>query len=181
MTLEDLTDLSVGDDALNLDDGFMPKKGKQRQESQDVVPYNPFMVRPNMTWDDRTMDRMLTIKRPIVESGEMWITESGFAETLSLLPLNHSEQKMFWRKFKKIQMLASGECNKKVIDSRQERLMMELVSQKSRLDVSASGNLNEREMWVTTRQQLEQSLKTPPPTQQKGFFSSVVGGLTGRK
>jgi len=181
MTLDDLTDTSVGDGALDLDEGFMPSKGRQRQESQEVVPYSPFMVRPNMTWDDRTMDRMLTIKRPVVESGEMWITEAGFAETLSLLPLNHSEQKMFWRKFKKIQMLASGECNKKVIDSRQERLMMELISQKSRLDVSANGNLNEREMWVTTRQQLEQSLKTAPPQQSKGFFSSVVGGLTGRK
>ena len=78
-------------------------------------------------------------------------------------------------------MQQTGECNKKMVDSRQERLMLELVSQKSRIDVSPNGNLNEREMWVTTRQQLEQSLKTPPPSQPKGFFGSLVGGLTGKR
>ena len=139
------------------------------------------MVRPNQTWDDRAIDRFLTIKRPQTCSGELWITEAGFAETLSLLPLNKSEQKAYWRKFRKIQMQQTGECNKKMVDSRQERLMLELVSQKSRIDVSPNGNLNEREMWVTTRQQLEQSLKTPPPSQPKGFFGSLVGGLTGKR
>lgn len=179
MTLDDLTDMSMdsaGSSSLGID---VPREKKD--QSMDMMPYNPFMVRPNMTWDDRTMDRMLTIKRPVVKSGELWLTDANFAETLSLLPLNKAEQKAYWRKFRKIQMQHTGELNNKSVDSRQERLMMELVSQKSRLDVSAAGNLNEREMWVTTRQQLEQSLKTPPPSQPKGFFGSIVGGLTGKK
>jgi hypothetical protein len=78
-------------------------------------------------------------------------------------------------------MQHTGELNKKITDSRQERLMIELISQKSRLDVSTSGNLNEREMWVTTRQQMEQSLRTPPPSQPKGFFGSLISGLTGKR
>ena len=180
LTLDDLTDIDRIDGAeeSSLGIGRQSERGGQ---SQDMMPYNPFMVRPNMTWDDRTMDRMLTIKRPVVASGELWLTEANFAETLSLLPLNKAEQTAYWRKFRKIQMTRSGECNKKIVDSRQERLMVELVSQKSRLDVSVNGNLNEREMWVTTRQQLEQSLRTPPPSQPKGFFGSLVGGLTGKK
>jgi hypothetical protein len=76
-------------------------------------------------------------------------------------------------------MLAAGECNKKIVDTKQERLMMELVSQKSRLDVVPAGNLNEREAWITTRQQVEQTMKVPQ-VQQRGFFSSVFGGVTGR-
>ena len=179
MTLDDLTDIDrisgAEESSLGID------RPDERRESQEMMPYNPFMVRPNMTWDDRTMDRMLTIKRPVAKSGQLWLTEANFAETLSLLPLNKPEQKAYWRKFRKIQMQHTGELNGKVVDSRQERLMMELVSQKSRLDVSANGNLNEREMWVTTRQQLEQSLRTPPPSQPKGFFGSLVGGLTGKK
>ena len=180
MTLDDLTDLAVGDDRIDLDID-LPAKQRSGQQSQEMMQYNPFMVRPNMTWDDRTMDRMLTIKRPQVASGELWLTEANFAETLSLLPLNKEEQRAYWRKFRKIQMQHTGELNKKITDSRQERLMMELISQKSRLDVSTSGNLNEREMWVTTRQQMEQSLRTPPPSQPKGFFGSLISGLTGKR
>lgn len=177
MTLEDLTDISVGDGPMDLDVD-LPKPRKE--PSYEMTPYNPFITKPNMTWDDRTMDRMLTIKRPVTKSGEMWITEAGFAETLSLLPLNKIEQQRYWRKFRKIQMVQSGELNAKIVDSRQERLLVELVSQKSRLDVAANGNLNEREMWVTTRQQMEQTLRTPPPSSPKGFFGSVISGLTGR-
>jgi hypothetical protein len=123
---------------------------------------------------------MLTVKRPKVPSGTIWITEAGFAETLSLLPLNRMEQKAFWRKFRKIQMVATGELNKKIVDSRQDRLLVELVSQKSRLDVAANGNMNEREMWITNKNLIEQTLKTPPPQQAKGFVASVAGALTGR-
>ena len=179
MTLDDLTDLTIGDDKVDLD--IEVPKHKQQRESQEISPYNPFMVRPNQTWDDRAIDRFLTIKRPDYPSGELWVTEAGFAETLSLLPLNKEEQRAYWRKFRKIQMQHTGELNKKITDSRQERLMMELISQKSRLDVSTSGNLNEREMWVTTRQQMEQSLRTPPPSQPKGFFGSLISGLTGKR
>lgn len=179
MTLEDLAELAAaGDDRF---DFALPPGHKQQQDPQyDMQQYNPFISRPNMTWDDRTMDRMLTIKRPYAESGEIWITEAGFAETLSLLPLNKIEQNKFWKKFRKIQMLASGECNKKIVDSKQERLMMELVSQKSRLDVSINGNLNERQSWITNRQLVEQTLKTPPPSQPKGFFGSIVSSLSGK-
>ena len=177
MTLDDLLDLSVGDDRIDID---ISKPRRQEDPSYEMTPYNPMMSRPMQTWDDRTMDRMLTIKRPIAISGEMWITESGFAETLSLLPLNKMEQRMFWRKFRRIQMLASGELNKRIMDSRQERLALELISQKSRLDVVEGGNLNERLAWITNKQMIEQTLRTPPPQRAKGFIGSVVDGLTGR-
>ena len=177
MTLDDLLDLSVGDDRIDID---ISKPRRQEDPSYEMAPYNPMMSRPMQTWDDRTMDRMLTIKRPIAISGEMWITESGFAETLSLLPLNKMEQRMFWRKFRRIQMLASGELNKRIMDSRQERLALELISQKSRLDVVEGGNLNERLAWITNKQMIEQTLRTPPPQRAKGFIGSVVDGLTGR-
>ena len=178
MTLEDLTDISIGDDRVpvNVD---VPKK--QKEQSYEMTPYNPFVSRPNQSWDDRAMERMLRIKRPPPQQqGEIWFDDPDFAETFSLLPLNKPEQGRIWRKVRKIQMQASGELNKKMVESRQQRLMVELVSQKSRLDVSPNGNLNEREMWVTTRQQLEQTLKTPAPSQPRGFFGTLIGGLTGK-
>ena len=173
MTLDDLTNVSIGDDQMDL--GVDMPRG-QKDQGMEMTPYNPFVSRPMQTWDDRCIDRMLTIKRPVVESGEIWITESGFAETLSLIPLNKIEQRMFWKKFRRIQMIASGELNKRVVDSRQERLMAELVTQKSRKDVIEGGNPNEREMWVINKQVIEQTLRTPGPTQPKGFFASILGG-----
>jgi len=59
--------------------------------------------------------------------------------------------------------------------------MMELISQKSRKDVIEGGNLNERESWITTRQQVEQTLRTPPMGKNKGFFGSVADGLFGSR
>ena len=180
MTLEDLTNLSVGDGHIDPDPHF---RGQQQQQSMEMQAYNPFAVRSGMsgTWDAMCMERMLTIKKPVSVPGEIWITESGFAETLSLLPLNKPEQRQFWKKFRRIQMLASGELNKNVVASRQDRLMMELVSQKSRKDVIEGGNLNERESWITTRQQVEQTLRTPPMGKNKGFFGSVADGLFGSR
>ena len=178
MTLDDLTNIAAGDGQIEY---MGPEQQKQRQDdSMGMVPYNPFAIKPNSTWDAQCMDRMLTIKRPVVPSGTIWITEGGFAETLSLLPLNKQEQKAFWRKFRKIQMVATGELNSKIVDSRQERLLMELVSQKSRKDIIEGGNPNEREMWIINKQVIEQTLRTPPPTQPKGFFGSVIQGLSGR-
>lgn len=181
MTLEDLIDTGLGDDQIHVDVRRPPALPAQGQDQYEMQPYNPFSRVPYQTWDDRTMDRMITIKRPKgVKSGELWITESGFAEVLSLLPLNKKEQKEYWRKFRKIQMIYTGELSAKMVDSRQERLCMELVSQKSRLDVAANGNLNEREMWITNRNLIEQTLRTPPPQQPKGFVGSVLSGITGR-
>ena len=173
MTLDDLTNLSAGDGQLDLD---LPQQKQPKDPQYEMSQYNPFAVRPNQTWDDRTIDRMLTVKRPTVPSGTIWITDAGFAEVLSLLPLNKSEQVRFWRKFRKIQMVATGELNNKIVDSRQDRLLVELVSQKSRLDVAANGNMNEREMWITNKQLVEQTLKTPSPQPAKGFISSVLSG-----
>ena len=173
MTLDDLTNIGIGDDQMDMSVDIPREKQHQVPE---ITPYNPFISRPSQTWDDRCIDRMLTIKRPIVPSGEIWITESGFAETLSLIALNRPEQRLFWKKFRRIQMIASGELNKQIVDSRQERLMAELVSQKSRKDVIEGGNPNEREMWVINKQVIEQTLRTPGPTQPKGFFSSILGG-----
>lgn len=178
MTLEDLTNIHAGDGPLDL--SIDAPRDNQRQPRYDIAPYNPFMQKPLSSWDAQCMDRMLTIKRPKSLSGQIWITDSGFAEVLELLPLNKPDQQKFWRKFRKIQMLATGELNRKIVDSRQERLLIELVSQKSRLDVAANGNLNEREQWVTNRQVIEQTLKTPQMVQRKGFFQSVADGLAGR-
>jgi hypothetical protein len=178
VTLDDLTNIRAGDRPVDFSVDI-PREDEQAMQ-YGMTPYNPFQSQKLQTWDAQCMDRMLTIKRPKVPSGTIWITEASFAETLSLLPLNKIEQARFWRKFRKIQMLASGECNKKIVDTKQERLMEELISQKSRLDVSPNGNLNEREMWVTTRQQIEQTMKVPQTSQQRGFFSSVLGGITGR-
>ena len=173
MTLEDLMDVTAGDSPLDLD---IHEPRQKKQKEFEMTPYNPFISRPSQQWDDRIIDRMLTIKREDVPSGTIWITEAGFAETLSLLPLNKQEQMRFWKKFRKIQMVASGELNNKIVDSRQDRLMIELVSQKSRLDVAANGNMNERKMWVTNKQLVEQTLRSPPPQQQKGFMTSLLGG-----
>ena len=180
MSLDDLLDLSLGDDRVEVDIS-MPQNKPEREPRMEMQQYNPFQTHPMQTWDAITMDRMITIKRPKVQSGTIWITEEGFAETLSLMPLNKAEQHMYWKKFKRIQMLANGELNKKIVDSRQERLMMELVSQKSRLDVAEGGNVNERGMWITNRQQVEQTLRQIAPARQKGFVETVVDGLSGRR
>jgi hypothetical protein len=177
LTLEDLNDISAGDDRIESD---LPMPHNSPQEQQMAMQqYNPFAPRQNSSWDAICMDRMLSIKRPATVSGEIWITEAGFAETLSLLPLNKAEQRKFWKKFRLIQMIAPGELSRKIVDSRQERLMMELVSQKSRLDAVEGGNINERGMWITSRQLVEQTLRTPSPQKPKGFIESVLSG-TGR-
>ena len=175
MTLDDLTNIAAGDDRIDYVGVDQPRQ--QGNPGMDMMPYSPFAMRPNQTWDAQTMDRMLTIKRPGgIKSGQIWITEAGFAETLALLPLNFKEQRLYWKKFRRIQMISSGELNAHVVDSRQERLMMELVSQKSRLDVAEGGNMNERLTWVTNKQIIEQKLQTQGPAQPKGFFSSILGG-----
>lgn len=157
------------------------QRGRNPQEQQmQMQGYNPFAPRMNSSWDAICMDRMLTIKRPVAIPGEIWITEAGFAEVLSLLPLNKNEQRKFWKKFRLIQMIASGELSKKIVDSKQERLMMELVSQKSRLDAVEGGNINERGMWITNRQLVEQTLRTAPSQQSKGFIASIADGLSRR-
>jgi hypothetical protein len=180
MTLEDLTDVSVGDGPIDTSIN-MPRE-KRQEDYNEVTPYNPFVTRPSQTWDDRTMDRMITIKRPAVTvSGELWITDRGFAETLSLMPLSRVDQHMYWKKFKRIQMMQTGELNKRMVDSRQERLMMELVSQKSRLDAVEGGNVNERGAWITNRQLIEQTLRQSLPSRPKGFVESIIDGVSGRK
>ena len=92
MSLEDLTDVTAGDGPIDIDSYLEPlgdnkpqrkeRRGEQ-QQSQDMAQYSPFMVRPNMTWDDRTMDRMITIKRPDTEDGIIWVTDADFAAALS--------------------------------------------------------------------------------------------------
>lgn len=180
MTLDDLTELGVGDDQIPVDIRRPPDPRNTPDGQQyEMTPYNPFQRNQLQTWDAITMDRMLTIKRPKAKSGEIWISESGFAEVLSLLPLNRVEQKLFWRKYRKIQMIQTGELSAHLVDSRQERLLVELVSQKSRLDVIENGNLNEREMWITNRTLVEQTLRTPSPQQPKGFIGTIASGLLG--
>lgn len=183
MTLDDLIDVTVGDDQIQTDISLPRKRQQPKEESYEMTPYNPFAMRSagGGGWDAMCMERMLTIKRPDSIPGTIWITEAGFAETLSLLPLNKVEQHNFWKKFRRIQMLSTGELNKHIIDSRQERLMMELVSQKSRLDVIEGGNVNERGQWNTTNTYVEQTLRQPAPQRPKGFIASVADGLTGRQ
>jgi hypothetical protein len=179
MTLEDLTDVTVGDGPVDTSVN-MPKEKKQ-DEYNEITPYNPFLSRPMQTWDDRAMDRMITIRRPKETTpGEIWITERGFAETLALMPLNKSDQHMFWKKFKRLQWLQTGELNARVVDSRQERLMFELVSQKSRLDAVEGGNINERGMWITNRNLIEQTLRQSLPSRPKGFIESIAEGIAGK-
>ena len=180
MTLDDLTDFSNIDDRYDQD---YPQQGSQRNPqdpNMQMQAYNPFAPRMNSSWDAQCMDRMLTIKRKPAPSGTIWITEAGLAEILSLMPLNKNEQRKFWKKFRLIQMIASGELSKKIVDSRQERLLMELVSQKSRLDAVEGGNINERGMWITNRQLVEQTLKTPSQQHSKGFIATLADGLSGR-
>jgi hypothetical protein len=155
----------------------MPRNNASPQEQQmQMQNYNPFGPKQNTSWDAICMDRMLSIKRPAVEPGIIWITDKDFAETLSLLPLNKSEQRKFWKKFRLIQMIAPGELSRKIVVSRQERLAMELISQKSRLDAVEGGNINERGWWGTSVQKVDQTLRTPSPTRPKGFVESLLSG-----
>ena len=186
MTLADikrLTNVKAGDRVGNVD---LTLPQQQTQDpyagSAMMMPsYNPFSSGMPKSWDAICMDRMVTIHRPKgIKKGLIWLTESDFAETLSLLPLNRVEQRHLIRKFRKAMMTASGELSKEEVYQRQELLFAEIVSQKSRLDVVPGGNLNERLSWITSTQQFETIIKGPPPVQSKGFFSSVASNLTGR-
>jgi hypothetical protein len=177
MTLEDLTDLSVGDGPIDLDP---PKQRRDKEtrfqpSSNEMVQYNPFITRPNMTWDDRTMDRMITIKKPRdIEPGEIWLTDGDFAETMSLTHINKAEQMAFLKKFKRTQLM-TGELSHKIRQSRQDFLMVELLTQKSRPDVVEGGNMTERDAWVTTKQEFTQGMHYPPQVdRKKGFFGSLM-------
>lgn len=181
MSLANLTNMRAGDRPMNVDMTLPPQQADPYAGAGMMMPaYNPFSQGGPKSWDAICMDRMITIHRPKnVEKGLIWITDAQFAETLSLLPLNKSEQRHYWRKFRKAMMASSGELSKEEAAQRQELLFIELISQKSRLDVMPGGNLNEREQWNTTTQRVESVLKTPPPAQGRGFFSSVLGGLNG--
>lgn len=178
MTLEDLTDLTVGDGPLDLD---LPKQrhdSETRFQSQnELAQYNPFITRPNMTWDDRTMDRMITIKKPKdIEPGVIWLTDGAFAETMSLLHISKSEQRVFMKQFQRIQALGSGELSRKIVAARQDRLMVMLLTQKSRPDVIEGGNMTERDSWVTSVQKYDQGMHYPPQVdRKKGFFGTILG------
>ena len=178
MTLRDLTNLHAGDAPPNVDLSVPAQQPMDPYAGAMMVPqYNPFAQGAMKSWDAQCMDRMITIHRPKgVEKGMIWVTEAEFAETLSLLPLNKSEQQHYLRKFRKAMMCASGELSKEEVYQRQELLFVELVSQKSRKDVMPNGNLNEREHWTTTTQRYETELKAPVPAQSRGFFSSIFGG-----
>jgi hypothetical protein len=96
------------------------------------------------------------------------------------MPLSKADQHMFWKKFKRLQWIQTGELNKRVVDSRQERLMFELVSQKSRLDAVEGGNINERGHWITNRNLIEQTLRQSLPSRPKGFIESIADGISGK-
>jgi hypothetical protein len=59
--------------------------------------------------------------------------------------------------------------------------MMELVSQKSRLDAVEGGNTNERGSWITSKTMIEQTLRQSLPSRPKGFIESIAEGVAGRK
>ncbi len=180
MTLDDISDLSVDG---NYFENEQHKRQVQSDESYEMTPYNPFAPRATMqTFDDRTFDRVVSVHKPKnIKSGEMWFTEGKFVEVVSLMAWNKSEQRKFIKKFRRIQMAATGELNAKIVDSRQDRLMIEVLSQKGRKDVVEGGNINERESWITSHQTQEQILRTPTTNKNKGFFGSVADGLFGSK
>lgn len=176
MSLRDLTNIRAGDAPYSTDISLPPPQ--QDPYAGMMAPqYNPFAQGVGKSWDAQCMDRMITIHRPSnVKKGMIWLTEASFAETLSLLPLNKNEQQHYIRKFRKAMMAASGELSQEEVYQRQELIFVELISQKSRLDVMPGGNLNERESWITSTQRIESVLKTPPPAQSRGFFGSLLGG-----
>ena len=180
MTLEDLTDVTVGDD--RIDTSINIPREKKQEDYNEITPYNPFISRPNQTWDDRAMDRMITVKKPAnVPSGTIWFTEGKFVEVLSLLPLSQKAHQRYVKKYKRIQMLATGELNKKIVDSRQDRLLYEILAQKSILDAVEGGNINERGHWITNRQLVDQTLRQSLPSRPKGFIESIADGISGRR
>lgn len=190
MSLDDLMDTGIGDDAMDIDAPFreLENRGKsqkqarwQQREEQGMTPYNPFAVHPSQTWDDRAIDRFLTIKKPLdAEEGEIWLSDPDFSETFSLMPLNKVEQIRLIKKFRRIQMLASGELSANIVKTRQDRYLTELASQKSRKDVVEGGNLNERESYITSSHKEEQTLRTSGTNQPRGFLPSILPSLFGR-
>jgi hypothetical protein len=180
MSLEDLTDVTVGDSPIDTSIS-MPKEKKDDQYNE-ITPYNPFISRPNQTWDDRAMDRMIAVHKPEhTKSGEIWFTEGKFVEVLSLLPLSQKAHQRYVKKYKRIQMLQTGDLNRKIVDSRQDRLLYEILAQKSILDAVEGGNINERGHWITNRQYIEQTLRQSLPSRPKGFIESVADGIAGRR
>jgi hypothetical protein len=182
-------DTNVGDDAMDIDAPFRELAGEgkprkrarwqqQQQEERGMTPYNPFAVHPSQTWDDRAIDRFLTVKKPLdAEEGEIWLSDPDFAETFSLTPLNKVEQIRFIKKFRRIQMLSPGELSANIVKTRQDRYMAELLSQKGRKDVVEGGNLSEREMFITSSHKEEQTLRTPGQQQPRGFLPSLLPSL----
>ena len=188
MSLDDLMNTGVGDDAMDIDAPFRELSGggksqkrarwQQQREEQGMTPYNPFVAHPSQTWDDRAIDRFLTVKKPLdAEEGEIWLSDPDFAETFSLTPLNKVEQIRLIKKFRRIQMLSSGELSANIVKTRQDRYMAELLSQKGRKDVVEGGNLSEREMFITSSHKEEQTLRTPGQQQPRGFLPSLLPSL----
>ena len=188
MSLDDLMDTNVGDDAMDIDAPFRELAGEgkprkrarwqEQREERGMTPYNPFAVHPSQTWDDRAIDRFLTVKKPLdAEEGEIWLSDPDFAETFSLTPLNKVEQIRFIKKFRRIQMLSPGELSANIVKTRQDRYMAELLSQKGRKDVVEGGNLSEREMFITSSHKEEQTLRTPGQQQPRGFLPSLLPSL----
>ena len=177
MTLDDIIDTSVDDDR------DVPMPQRPQEQSYEMQQYNPFAPRNTMqTFDERVFDRVVTIRKPEhTQSGEMWFTDGKFAEIVSLCGWNKQEQTRFMKRFRRIQMLSTGELNAKIVDSRQDRLMLDVASQKGRKDVVEGGNTNEREMWITSNQNVIQTLKQSAPQKPQGFFATIADGLSRRR
>jgi hypothetical protein len=93
---------------------------------------------------------------------------------MSLTHINKAEQMAFLKKFKRTQLM-TGELSHKIRQSRQDFLMVELLTQKSRPDVVEGGNMTERDAWVTTKQEFTQGMHYPPQVdRKKGFFGSLM-------
>jgi len=162
-----------------------------QQQMQGYVPqsamvpqgqgFNPFAPRVNNSWDAVMADRLLTVKRPDKPiSGTVWLTEAGLSETFSLITIGKVEQEDIMDEFYRIQMMASGELNRKIVDSRQDRLLARILTYKARVDILEGGNINERGWWGTSVQKIDQRITQPQPQRPQGFLATIADGLSRR-
>ena len=143
--------------------------------------FNPFAPRVNNSWDAVMADRLLTVKRPDKSiSGTVWLTEAGLSEIFSLITIGKVEQEDIMDEFYRIQMMASGELNRKIVNSRQDRLLARILTYKARVDILEGGNINERGWWGTSVQKIDQRITQPAPQRPQGFLATIADGLARR-
>lgn len=147
----------------------------QQQMQQQQMRQSRFDTRPQGI-DVYFLDRLVSVKLPpLNEQKGLWVMAcASLLEQFTLTNLNAELFNRLNRDFVEITDVADGEGNEQILQSMINRLIVELLSTKSRGDFPVKGT-TERISWYSNRSNQESIVKMPEQEQRKGFLGLLPG------